>query len=116
MKACTDGAEAGQLAALATENPNPELLDERPHGRNEPLISRTMWKHIIVQVCCSVHTSSEEQKSIDRWFCERYCMQHAWPGSPVPGVYSNAELNDADCLSYVLCHTSETCRMPADLC
>ena len=36
-------------AALATEMPMPELLLEKPHGRNEPLISRRMWKHVIVQ-------------------------------------------------------------------
>ena len=27
----------------------PELLLEKPHGRNEPLISRRMWKHVVVQ-------------------------------------------------------------------
>jgi hypothetical protein len=37
--------------ALATEMPTPELLLERPHGRAEPLISRRMWKHVIVQGC-----------------------------------------------------------------
>jgi magnesium-transporting ATPase (P-type) len=36
--------------ALATEKPNKELLDEKPYGRREPLISRNMWKHIFVQV------------------------------------------------------------------
>ena len=36
-------------AALATEMPTPDLLLEKPHGRNEPLISRRMWKHVIVQ-------------------------------------------------------------------
>lgn len=36
-------------AALATETPMPELLLEKPHGRNEPLISRRMWKHVVVQ-------------------------------------------------------------------
>lgn len=35
--------------ALATEDPNPELLSEMPHGRNEALITRRMWKHILVQ-------------------------------------------------------------------
>lgn len=40
--------------ALATEKPNPELLNERPHGREEGLISRTMWKHIIVQAVFQV--------------------------------------------------------------
>ena len=35
--------------ALATEDPTPKLLLERPHGRTEPLISRRMWKHILTQ-------------------------------------------------------------------
>jgi Ca2+-transporting ATPase len=35
--------------ALATENPTPDLLDRRPHGRNEPLISASMGRHILVQ-------------------------------------------------------------------
>ena len=38
-------------AALATENPTPDLLLDKPHGRSEPLISRSMWKHVIVQGC-----------------------------------------------------------------
>lgn len=38
-------------AALATENPTPDLLLEKPHGRKEPLISTSMWKHVIVQGC-----------------------------------------------------------------
>lgn len=33
-------------AALATEAPTPDLLTKRPHGRDEPLISRPMWKFI----------------------------------------------------------------------
>lgn len=37
--------------ALATENPTPELLLEKPHGRSEPLISRIMWRHVVVQGC-----------------------------------------------------------------
>ena len=36
-------------AALATEDPTPDLLDRKPHGRTEPLISRTMWKHLLTQ-------------------------------------------------------------------
>ena len=36
--------------ALATEDPNLELLNEMPHGRNEALITKRMWKHILVQV------------------------------------------------------------------
>ncbi|KAK9865493.1 hypothetical protein WJX84_011923 [Apatococcus fuscideae] len=35
--------------ALATEDPAPELLLNKPHGRNEPLINKLMWKHIFVQ-------------------------------------------------------------------
>jgi len=35
--------------ALATEDPTPELLNMRPYGRTESLITKTMWKHIIVQ-------------------------------------------------------------------
>ena len=35
--------------ALATEDPNPELLNEMPHGRNQALITSKMWKHILVQ-------------------------------------------------------------------
>lgn len=38
-------------AALATEPPSPELLDEKPHGRNEWLISPVMWRHLTAQVC-----------------------------------------------------------------
>ena len=38
-------------AALATENPTPDLLLDKPHGRSEPLISRSMWKHVIAQSC-----------------------------------------------------------------
>ena len=37
------------FAALATEPPTPELLLEKPHGRDEALISRSMWKHILCQ-------------------------------------------------------------------
>jgi Ca2+-transporting ATPase len=33
--------------ALATEEPNKELLDDKPHGRSEPLLSITMRKHIV---------------------------------------------------------------------
>ena len=36
-------------AALATEDPSPDLLLETPHGRTEPLINRAMWLHIFVQ-------------------------------------------------------------------
>ncbi|KAI8473287.1 MAG: plasma membrane calcium ATPase [Monoraphidium minutum] len=37
--------------ALATEDPNPDLLNDKPHGREEPLITTKMWKHILVQGC-----------------------------------------------------------------
>ncbi len=37
--------------ALATEDPNPELLLMKPYGREESLITRVMWKHILVQGC-----------------------------------------------------------------
>lgn len=37
------------LTALATEDPEPSLLSEQPHGRNEPLINWTMWKHLVTQ-------------------------------------------------------------------
>ncbi|PNW87451.1 hypothetical protein CHLRE_02g145100v5 [Chlamydomonas reinhardtii] len=33
--------------ALATENPYPELLDEMPHGRSEPIITGYMYMHIL---------------------------------------------------------------------
>ena len=36
-------------AALATEPPTPHLLEEKPHGRDEALISPAMWKHIFCQ-------------------------------------------------------------------
>ena len=36
-------------AALATEPPTPQLLEEKPHGRDEALISPAMWKHIFCQ-------------------------------------------------------------------
>ena len=35
--------------ALATEMPTPDLLNQRPHGRNEPLINGKMAKHILAQ-------------------------------------------------------------------
>ncbi|CAK0781476.1 hypothetical protein CVIRNUC_005383 [Coccomyxa viridis] len=35
--------------ALATEPPTPHLLEEKPHGRDEALISPAMWKHIFCQ-------------------------------------------------------------------
>ncbi|WIA22054.1 hypothetical protein OEZ85_004399 [Tetradesmus obliquus] len=35
--------------ALATEDPNPALLDDKPHGRDEHLITPKMWKHILIQ-------------------------------------------------------------------
>lgn len=35
--------------ALGTQEPTPELLDRKPHGRHTPLISRHMWRDIIGQ-------------------------------------------------------------------
>ena len=35
--------------ALATEAPTRELLEQLPHGRNEPLINGKMAKHILIQ-------------------------------------------------------------------
>lgn len=35
--------------ALATEDPNPELLLAKPHGHSESLITPVMWKHIFTQ-------------------------------------------------------------------
>ncbi|PNH11294.1 putative calcium-transporting ATPase 5, plasma membrane-type [Tetrabaena socialis] len=40
--------------ALATEDPNPELLLMKPYGREENLITRIMWKHILVQGCYQI--------------------------------------------------------------
>ncbi|PSC72089.1 P-type ATPase [Micractinium conductrix] len=35
--------------ALATEAPTPDLLEAKPHGRDEPLISHHMWRFIFSQ-------------------------------------------------------------------
>ena len=35
--------------ALATEPPTEDLLDRKPHGRDDYIISKTMFKHIIGQ-------------------------------------------------------------------
>jgi len=35
--------------ALATEAPTPALLERKPYGKNDPLITRTMWKMIFGQ-------------------------------------------------------------------
>ncbi|KAL1808490.1 hypothetical protein DCAR_0727954 [Daucus carota subsp. sativus] len=35
--------------ALATEQPTAELMDKRPVGRTEPLISNIMWRNLIAQ-------------------------------------------------------------------
>jgi Ca2+ transporting ATPase len=35
--------------ALATESPTPDLLEYKPHSRNEYIISRIMFKHILGQ-------------------------------------------------------------------
>ena len=36
-----------RAAALATEDPTPDLLTKKPHGRDEPLISKYMWRFIL---------------------------------------------------------------------
>jgi len=33
--------------ALATEQPTEELLKREPYGRDEPLLSRIMWRNIL---------------------------------------------------------------------
>lgn len=35
--------------ALATEPPRKELLERKPHGRDDYIISRKMFKHILGQ-------------------------------------------------------------------
>ena len=35
--------------ALATENPTEELLERKPHSRDDYIISKTMFKHILGQ-------------------------------------------------------------------
>ena len=35
--------------ALATEQPEPCLLERKPHNRNDYIISKKMFKHIIIQ-------------------------------------------------------------------
>lgn len=35
--------------ALATEMPTPDLLLDKPHGREEPLVNNNMLKHVVVQ-------------------------------------------------------------------
>jgi Ca2+-transporting ATPase len=50
--------------ALATETPSLALLDDPPHGHEEPLINRSMWRHIMVQgmfqVCLSSYSLSSQ--------------------------------------------------------
>ena len=41
-------------AALATEMPQPSLLDQRPYGRSEPLVNTKMTKHMLVQASYQV--------------------------------------------------------------
>lgn len=33
--------------ALATEDPQPNLLEKKPHSRNEYIITKKMFKHIL---------------------------------------------------------------------
>lgn len=35
--------------ALATEPPKPELLDEKPHGRDDKIVTSIMWRNVIGQ-------------------------------------------------------------------
>jgi P-type Ca2+ transporter type 2C len=35
--------------ALATEPPTDALLERKPQGKNESIVSRTMWRNIIGQ-------------------------------------------------------------------
>ena len=35
--------------ALATEPPKPELLEDRPHGRNDNIMTSVMWRNVIGQ-------------------------------------------------------------------
>jgi len=37
--------------ALATEQPTEELLKREPYGRDEPLLSKIMWRNIIAHSC-----------------------------------------------------------------
>ena len=37
-------------AALATEDPTPDLLTVPPNGQSESIINRRMWKHVLTQV------------------------------------------------------------------
>ncbi len=49
LQACLQTHQMCASAALATEDPSPDLLLETPHGRTEPLINGAMWTHINVQ-------------------------------------------------------------------
>ena len=35
--------------ALATEPPKPELLDDKPHGRDDNIVTSVMWRNVICQ-------------------------------------------------------------------
>jgi len=35
--------------ALATESPEPSLLDRHPHSRNDYIVNKKMFKHIVGQ-------------------------------------------------------------------
>ena len=37
-------------AALATEEPTPDLLTVPPNGQSENIINKRMWKHVLAQV------------------------------------------------------------------
>lgn len=35
--------------ALATEPPSADALERKPYGKNENIVSKTMWRNIIFQ-------------------------------------------------------------------
>jgi len=37
--------------ALATEQPTEDLLKREPYGRDQPLLSKIMWRNIIAHAC-----------------------------------------------------------------
>lgn len=72
--------------ALATEDPHVSLLNHKPHGREAPLISATMWKHMFVQVrapAAAVAASRGRRAAAHACVCvrrlascEHLCMRH----------------------------------------
>ena len=68
--------------ALATEDPNPELLNEMPHGRNEALITKKMWKHILVQGLYQVRVQTGDSR---KTFISALCLSRVL--LPVPSFH-----------------------------